>query len=389
VTAVPATVAMGEESAACEACLRRLALLGLLAPFIEKVATGEVGNRSPELLAVGDEDLARAVAGRKADRLLAEAAGVDRLTLRRRLRDAGCWVVCRHHEAYPPGLHDLGDAPPALVGRGDRTGLKQLRLEGTVTVVGARRATSYGREMARTVAGELGRAGFTVVSGLAWGIDGAVHEGAVDRGFTVAVLGCGADIAYPRHHRGLYERIHQQGLILSELPPGTGPWRWAFPARNRIMAALGAMTIVVEAAGRSGSLITAELASELGREVGAVPGPVGTRMSTGTNQLIADGARLVRDAQDVLDALIGPGAPRLPPSGPALDAGLGAVLDRVEEGDVHPDAIAVALGRGGGEVTGCLARLELLGYLQRSFAGAYSRTALPRPDADAGAEHLA
>jgi DNA processing protein len=365
---------------ACEGCLRRLQLVGLLTPYIEKASTREPGERSPQLLALADQALARAVAGRKADQLLAQAAGADIDEVRRRLRYAGCWAVCRHHEGYPEGLRDAGDAPPALVGRGDPHGLERLRRDGTVTVVGARRATSYGREIARRLGAELSRAGFSVVSGLAWGIDGAAHEGAVAGGFTIAVLGCGADVPYPRGHRALYERVRERGLILSELPPGTAPWRWAFPARNRIMAALAAMTVVVEAAGRSGSLITAELASDLGREVGAVPGPVGARASAGTNQLLADGARLVRGAQDVLDALIGPGAPPRTPSGAALDQRLAAVLDRVEGGDADSDSIAVALGFGGNEATACLARLELLGYVGRSFAGTYSRTALPRPD---------
>ena len=364
---------------ACEPCLRRMELVGRLAPYIEKVASGEPGARSPQLLALGDEDLARAVCGRKADRLLAEAAETAAVELRRELDDAGCWAVCRHHEAYPAGLLDLGDAPPALVGRGDRAGLARLAGDATVTVVGARRATSYGREIACELAAELARAGFAVISGLAWGVDGAAHEGALEGGFTAAVLGCGADLAYPRHHAGLYERLIDRGMVLSELPPGTGPWRWAFPARNRIMAALGSMTVVVEAAGRSGSLITAELASELGREVGAVPGPVGTRMSAGTNQLIADGARLVRDAQDVIDALLGPGAPTEPRCGPPLEPGMAAVLDRVEAGDRDADSLAVAAGQDGGAAMAALAQLELLGYLRRSFGGIYSRTSLPRP----------
>jgi DNA processing protein len=368
---------------ACGECLRRLQLIGTMAPFIEKVATGEHGRRSPELLALSDEALVRALSPRKADDLLTELGRSDLSSLRRNLRDTDCWVVCRHCDAYPEQLRNLGDAPPALVGRGDPAGLSLLRPEGAVTVVGARRATSYGREIARTLAAELARTGFAIVSGLAWGIDGAAHEGALDGGFTAAVLGCGADVVYPRHHRVLYDRIRERGLILSELPPGAGAWRWAFPARNRIMAALGTMTIVVEAARRSGSLITAELASDLGREVGAVPGPVGARTSVGTNDLIADGARLVRDAQDVLDALIGPGAPRPEVGGPPLDPQLAAVLDRVEDGDKDCDSIAVALGCGGDEATASMARLELLGYVQRSFAGAYSRTTLARPDAAA------
>lgn len=378
------------EPRACEPCLRRLHLVGILAPFIEKVATGEPGKRSPQLLALADEELATAVAGPKAGRFLAEAEDADLAALRDRVRGAGCWAVCRHDDGYPEGLRDAGDAPPALLGRGDPAGLARLRPGSAVTVVGARRATSYGREIAKALAGELGRAGFAVISGLAWGIDGAAHEGALDGGFTAAVLGCGADVAYPRHHSGLYERIRERGMVLSELPPGSEAWRWAFPARNRIMAALGAMTIVVEAAGRSGSLITSDLASQLGREVGAVPGPVGARMSVGTNDLIADGARLVRDAQDVLDALIGPGAPRPTVTGPRLDPRLAAVLDRVEAGDTDSDSIALGLGRGAGDVTASLARLELLGYVRRSFAGAFARTALPRPDAVAReGDHLA
>lgn len=372
----PRTVSMG----ACDNCLRRLHLLGQLASYIEKVATGEPGGRSAQLLALPDEALARAVAGRKAERLLEGSAGADLGELCNSIERAGCWVVCRHRESYPQALGDLGDAPPALVGRGDPAGLGRLRPDAAVTVVGARRATSPGREVARGLASQLAAAGFAVVSGLAWGIDGAAHEGALEAGFTAAVLGCGADVVYPLHHRRLYERVCERGLILSELPPGSGAWRWAFPARNRIMAALGAMTIVVEAAGRSGSLITVELASELGREVGAVPGPVGARMSAGTNQLIADGGRLVRDADDVLDALIGPGVRRAPACGPPLDAGLTAVLDRIEDGNSNSDAIAVALNRGGDEATAQLARLELLGYVTRSFAGAYSRTSLPRPE---------
>jgi len=245
-------------------------------------------------------------------------------------------------------------------------------------VVGARRATTYGREVAESLGAQLAVAGMTVASGLAWGVDGAAHRGAVRTGFTVAVLGCGADVAYPRHHSSLYEEIVEGGLVVSELPPGTGAWRWAFPARNRIMAALASMTVVVEAAGRSGSLITSELAADLGREVGAVPGPIGSRMSSGTNQLIYDGARVIRDADDVIEALIGPGAARSS-AGPAIDPQLAEVLDEVEAGSSDPDSIALALRRDAEPTLAALARLELLGYLSRSFAGAYERTALPRP----------
>jgi DNA processing protein len=366
---------------ACAECLRRVHLLGLLAPFLEKVTVDAPGKRSPQLLALSDPELARAVAGGKADGLLAEAAAAEPARLRERIAAAGCWAICHHDDAYPASLRDLGDAPRALVACGDPVHLARLRPEATVTIVGARRATSYGREVARSLGSQLASAGFAVVSGLAWGVDGAAHEGAVEAGLTVGVLGCGPDVVYPRNHRRLFGRMRESGLILSELPVGMEAWRWAFPARNRIMAALAAMTVVVEAAGRSGSLITADLASQLGREVGAVPGPVGARMSEGANALLADGARLVRGAEDVIDCLIGPGALPVARAGPQLEAALTTVLDRVEEGETDADALALALGRGAAEVMAALARLERLGYLRRSFAGTYARTTLLRPDA--------
>ena len=216
-----------------------------------------------------------------------------------------------------------------------------------MTIVGARRATSYGREVARELGRELAAAGLVVVSGLAFGVDACAHRGALDAGRTIAVLGCGADIAYPAAHRALWRRICEQGLVISELPPGAAPWRWTFPARNRIMAALAGMTVVVEAAARSGSLITADLAADLGRDLGAVPGPVTSRASAGPNNLLAGGACVVRDAQDVLDAMLGAGAKRVDRAGPALDPDLAAVLTAVETGEASCDGVAATLGLSG------------------------------------------
>ena len=161
-----------------------------------------------------------------------------------------------------------------------------------------------------------------VVSGLAFGVDACAHRGAIEAGRTIAVLGCGPDTAYPAAHRSLWRQICEKGLVISEFPPGAGPWRWTFPARNRIMAALAGMTVVVEAAARSGSLITADLAADLGRDLGAVPGPITSRASAAPNNLLAGGACVVRDAQDVLDAMLGAGAKRLDRGGPALDQAL-------------------------------------------------------------------
>jgi DNA processing protein len=243
-------------------------------------------------------------------------------------------------------------------------------------VVGSRRASTYGREVARELARELTAAGLLVISGLAFGIDACAHRGALDAGPTVAVLGCGADVAYPASHRSLWRRICEQGMVLSELPPGTGAWRWTFPARNRIMAALAGMTVVVEAAQRSGSLITADLAADLGRDLGAVPGAVSSRYSAGTNDLLAGGACLVRDAQDVLDAMLGPGMRKAERVGPGLEPDLQRVLAAIERGEETCDAITSRLDIGGAEAAAALATLEALGYVTCSLVGVYSRTLL-------------
>src|SRR5262249_44721926 len=208
------------------------------------------------------------------------------------LTAARCWACCRHDPLYPSGLREAPDAAWALIGRGDAALLDRLDPGEAVTVVGARPASSYGREVGRHLAPELAAAGIAVVSGLAFGIDGCAHRGALEAGLTVAVLGSSADVAYPASHRSLWRQVCDRGLVLSELPPGTGAWRWSFPARNRIMAALAGMTVVVEAAQRSGSLITADLAADLGRDLGALPGPVNARPAAGANGLRRGGSRL-------------------------------------------------------------------------------------------------
>jgi DNA processing protein len=367
------------EPTACVDCLRRSWLLALLGPYVERIATGEVGSRSPELLRLSNEDLVAATAPRVASRLLGRVEAMDEAELTGELTAAGCWACCRHGDLYPVGLRDAADAPWALICRGDPRLLEGLEPFGAVTIVGSRRATSYGREVARELGRELAAAGLVVVSGLAFGIDACAHRGAVDGGRTIAVLGCGPDVAYPAAHRSLWRRISETDLVVSEQPPGAPPWKWTFPARNRIMAAIAGMTVVVEAAARSGSLITADLAADLGRDLGAVPGPVNSRASAGPNNLLAGGACLVRDAQDVLDALLGPGAKRLERRGSPLDARLQAVLAAVEAGESGCDAVATALDLTGPEAAAALARLELLGYLACSSMGIYTRTMQATP----------
>lgn len=359
---------------ACVDCLRRARLLAHLAPYIERMATGAPGSRSPELLRLSSDDLVAVAAPNDAAQLLSTVAAVPEGRLRDDLAAAECWACCRHDALFPDGLRDASDAPWALIGRGDPSLLRGLALDAAVTVVGARRASTYGREVARTLGRDLAGAGLVVVSGLAFGIDACAHRGALEAGRTIAVLGCGADVAYPAAHRSLWRRIAEEGLVLSELPPGTGAWRWAFPARNRIMAALAGMTVVVEAAQRSGSLITADLAADLGRDLGAVPGPVGSSLSAGPNSLLAGGACVVRDAQDVLDAILGPGARRVEQCGPPLSAELAEALRALERGAETCDALAAELDLTGPAAAAALADLEALGYVSCSLVGVYTRT---------------
>jgi DNA processing protein len=226
-------------------------------------------------------------------------------------------------------------------------------------------------------------AGLTVVSGMAMGIDSCAHRGALEAGgITVAVLGSGVDVPYPPRCTRLYDEIVETGLVISELPPGTTARRWTFPARNRIMAALGRMTIVVEARERSGSLITADMAADLNREVAAVPGRVGSSPAAGTNGLLRDGATVIRCAADVLDSILGVGAERatIETRGPRLEPGPAAVLDVIERGSNTTDAIARASRLDPGPLAAALVQLELSGYLRSDSAGRYERTALAAPE---------
>jgi DNA processing protein len=371
------------ERRACVECLRRSWLLSSLGPYLEKTATGSVGRRSPELLRLSNEDLVEVVAPSAGPKMIEELETLGEGWFAEQLAEAECWAICRHDEGYPPGLRDAADAPWALLGRGALALLEAIEPQAAVTIVGSRRATSYGREVARDLGRELAAAGLVVISGLAFGIDACAHRGALDAsGKTIAVLGCGPDTSYPAAHRALWRTIAETGVVISELPPGSTPWRWSFPARNRVMAALAGMTVVVEAAARSGSLITADLAAELGRDLGAVPGPVTSRASAGPNELLAGGACVVRDGQDVLDAMLGAGAKPLLRTGPPLDDELATVLAAVEAGATSADAVAAAIASASAadlparRASAALTRLELLGYIAATPVGTFTRTLL-------------
>ena len=297
------------------------------------------------------------------------------------------WSVGRDGADYPSQLLDLDEnlpgldpSPRMLHGVGERGALLEADVDATVTIVGARRATPYGLGIARELGRDLAAADVVVVSGLAYGIDTAAHRGAIEAGgTTIAVLAGGPDVIYPASAAPVYRRILERGAAISERTPGTKPERWSFPTRNRIMAALAKVTVVVEAAQPSGSTITANAALQMGRDVGAVPGPIHSRVSAGTNALLGDGARVVSGASDVLDLLFGVGSGAGRPAGPAIDPELVPVLAAVEAGVQAPDAIAARTGLPAHQVAVALTRLELVGYIASSLSGLYSRTALQPP----------
>lgn len=377
---------------ACASCLRRGALLGRLAPRVANLL-GKPYDRSLGLLELPDLDLIEAVVGRGDGHLRRWLEGFDPDGAYAAVEAASLGAVCRHSDRYPSDLLRLPD-PPAVLYVASHVGrLESLVSEPAVTLVGARAATPHALEVAASLGRGLAAAGVTVVSGLALGVDGAAHRGALRAGDgVIGVLACGADVPYPRSHRDLYRSCRARGVVLSELPPGIAPMRWSFPARNRIMAALARMTVVVEAAEPSGSLITADFAGALGRGVGAVPGRVTSRHARGSNRLLRDGAAVIRDAGDVLDELFGVGnragegagteavrrrslahgAMASPPAD--LDGRTRQVLDAVEAGH-QLEAIGRRSGLPAGEVRAALGRLELLGLVSRDGLGLYERTA--------------
>jgi DNA processing protein len=212
----------------------------------------------------------------------------------------GCRFLMRGNAEYPRLLEEIYDPPLILYARGDLEALQRP----CVAVVGTRKPTVYGLQMAQGIASDLGNRGISVVSGLARGIDAAAHRGCIEgHGKTVAVLGCGIDIVYPREHRQLTQKILQKGLLLSEFPPGTSPAPQNFPIRNRIISGVALGTLIIEASEYSGSLITARAAMEQNREIFALPGNLTSPQSFGPNFLIKQGAKLIQTWRDVVDEL--------------------------------------------------------------------------------------
>jgi DNA processing protein len=254
-------------------------------------ATGVLRARADELSRVPR------LSSQVINRILEQRAGIDPALMANQLEQQGIRAIMLGEEEYPSELAQIADPPVILYTIGSLPP-QQLPL---VAIVGVRQATIYGRGVARQLAGELARVKWGVVSGMARGIDTAAHQGSLAAGgYTMAVLGCGVDICYPRENAGLREEIISKGCVLSEYPPGTLPLSQNFPIRNRIISGCSLGTVVVEAGERSGALITADFAMEQGKEVFAVPGPITSPRSKGSNNLIKQGAKLVEDVTDVL-----------------------------------------------------------------------------------------
>lgn len=285
------------------------------------------------------------------------------------LSGANRHLLTLHDADYPQSLRHIPDPPLLLYLHGQRA----LLSAPMIAVVGSRNASTQGRANAQAFAESLSHAGLCVVSGMALGIDTAAHEGALrGAGSTIAVIGTGADRVYPARNRALAHRIADQGCILSEYALGTPPVAGNFPRRNRIISGMAAGVLVVEAAAQSGSLITAQMAAEQGREVFALPGSIHSALAKGCHQLIREGAQLVETVDDVLAAL------RVSPlvrqaAVPAAPSGNGALLAALGHDPVEPDALLARLGADAGALAGELLALELAGLLERLPDGRVQR----------------
>ncbi|MEP6768790.1 MAG: DNA-processing protein DprA [Acidobacteriota bacterium] len=300
------------------------------------------------------------------------AAGLER---------SGIAIVTAFDEAYPRALAEIADPPFLLFAFGNVT---RLSLP-AVAVVGSRGATRYGREVAGRLSRDLSLAGVCVVSGFARGVDAEAHAAAREGpGGTIAVLGCGLDVDYPRENSRLKDSLQPAHLIVSEHPPGEEPRAANFPIRNRIIAGLSSGVVVVEASRRSGSLITARLAADFGRDVFAVPGSVFSETSVGTHELLRDGAILCRGAEDVLSELFpaigGPARPRVAAAGPALDLSpeARALLRALSsDGGATPDELGDQADLPAASVLAALFELEAAGLARNAGGGRYALSESP------------
>ena len=284
--------------------------------------------------------------------------------------------ITRTDPEYPPLLREIADPPAAL----NIIGLP-LEPRPMLAIVGARKPTAYGLEVAEWFAAELARAGLMIVSGMARGIDAAAHLGALDAGASsVAVLGCGLDICYPRSNHHIYRRLLESGTIVSEYPSGTAPLPHHFPTRNRIIAGMSLGALIVEGRPEGGAMITARLSMEFSREVFAVPGPVHSPVSLGPHLLIRDGARITTSPLDILEELGLSGqlsfeSDDSPTAAPELSPEESMVLAAMQAQPLLLDIIASAAGIPASTASAILARLELKDLVARHAGSRFSATA--------------
>jgi DNA processing protein len=279
-------------------------------------------------------------------------------------------LVTAFDPGYPDRLAEIPDPPVAFWRRGPAPLFGK-----SVAIVGSRTSTPAGLIVARQLSRDLAARGYTIVSGLAAGVDGAAHQGALDAGgATVAVLGCGVDVVYPYRHRALAAAIAGSGCLVSEYPPGSEPVAWHFPMRNRIISGLAQAVVVVEASEKSGSLITAKCAADQGRDVLAVPGSVASGRYRGCHALIRDGARLVETVDDILEELEGitRRASDEIPSNPLFASDLEHVMARGEP--YLLDDLALRTGRPAQDLLTELGHLEIEGRIARTSAGRFVRS---------------
>jgi DNA processing protein len=380
---------------ACDACLARTWLLEKLHGNIERVRA-----QIDEVLALEDPALLKSVVPEKdrwqmaLDYQKVREQGGDEL--RQRARDANVTLACKCSSLYPKRLLKLSGKPAVLHIAGPAERLEQLSQNKAVAIVGARRCTAEGRDLARSLGRGLAASGVIVISGLALGIDAAAHAGALSAppyvpdgdasqreaaGFvTLAVMPGGAEVAYPKTNARLHAAVVERGIAVSELGPGVKPRKWCFVARNRIIAALADLTVVVEAGVQSGALVTARVANGLTRPVAVVPGRVTSPQSKGSNALLVDGfstgfqpriAKVVRGPQDVLDLLYGTGErSTVRDSRAAPTATQARLLEAIAGGaETAESLVQGAAASGVGSELIDLAALELAGWIRRGPGG--------------------
>ena len=354
--------------------------LSMLQARVGSSLVSRLGNLAPEaVLETPFKDLAEWTRiSNKAVRAFDELQrGFDAGAVEDHLATRGIEVLTLADEGYPDALRSIPDPPPALYVDGT------LPQTVCVALVGSRKASSTGIETARALGLALSERVVSVVSGLALGVDAAAHEGAVcGGGPTVGVLGCGIDVVYPRSNRNLFDSVRRSGSLVSEYYLGEAPLAWRFPARNRIIAGLATTVVVVEAPEQSGALITARHGLDAGRDVWAVPGPPGVRECRGSNGLLADGAGVLWDIPEFVEAVaplggetLRDGSFELPPA--SLPDAEADVLSGVGLEPRGVDAVAKHSGVEMQEVLPALALLELKGFVNRDGVGAYVRRTVP------------